>query len=143
VFAILETIVFTGLKALAALAVAALAWGWYRLLSRRERAAGIVVAHSEGAWRHRSFPRPAAMRQGSSAAIVAFTAADGTRHEVPFYYQSGVSDYSAGQRVTVAYQRDNPHNAVIDEGPASYTDMVFATVVVVVLAVWFAVDRLF
>ena len=48
-----------------------------------------------------------------------------------------------GQRVTMAYQRSNPRNAVIDEGRANYTDMIFATAVVVVMAVWYVADRLF
>lgn len=144
VFEILEAIVMTGLKVLATLVVLALAWGWYRLLMRRERAPGVVVAHQQGEWRRRKLPRPAAWRQDSSTALVAFTAGDGTEHEVPFHYQSGVGDdYAEGQDVTVAYQRSNPRNAVIDEGRANYTDMVFATAVVVVLAVWFVADRLF
>ena len=144
VFAILEAVVFTGLRILALAVVLALAWGWYRLLMRRERAAGVVIAHAEGQWRRRRHPRPAAWRQDSNTALVAFTAADGAEHEVPFYYQSGVGDdYVEGQAVTVIYQRSNPRNAVIDEGRANYTDMIFATVVVVVFAVWYAVDRLF
>ena len=134
----------TGLRVFATLVVLALAWGWYRLLMRRERAPGVVVAHHEGQWRRRKLPRPAAWRQGSSAALVAFTDGDGTEHEVPFHYQSGVwDDYAQGQRVTVVYQRTNPRNAVIDEGRANYTDMIFATVVVVGIAVWFLVDRFF
>ena len=142
VFEILEAIVMTGLRVLATLVVLALAWGWYRLLVRRERAPGVVVAHQEGRWRRRTLPRPAAWRQGSSTALVAFTAADGTDHEVPFYYQSGVGDdYAEGQRVTVAYQRGNPRNAVIDEGRANYTDMIFATTVVVGRAAWYVADR--
>ena len=63
---------------------------------------------------------------------------------VPFHYGSGVGDdYVEGQRVTMAYQRSNPRNAVIDEGRANYTDMIFATAVVVVMAVWYVADRLF
>jgi hypothetical protein len=144
VFALLEALVFTGLKVLATLVVLALAWGWYRLLMRRERAAGVVVAHVEGQWRRRKNPRPEAWRQASSTARVAFTAADGFEHEVPFHYQSGAGDdYAEGQRVTVVYQRGNPRNAVIDQGRANYTDMIFVTVVVVVAAVWWAADRLF
>ena len=143
-FAVLETLVMTGLRVLATLAVLALAWGWYRLLMRRERAAGVVVEHREGGWRRRKLPRPSVWRQGSSTARIAFTAGDGSEHEVPFHYQSGAGDdYAEGQRVTVVYQRSNPRNAVIDEGRANYTDMVFATVVLVVLAVWYAADRFF
>ena len=143
-FAVLETLVFTGLRVLATIVVLALAWGWYRLLIRRERAAGVVVAHREGAWRRRKNPRPAVWRQGSSSALIAFTAADGTEHEVPFHYQSGVgSDYAEERRVTVVYQRSNPRNAVIDEGRANYTDMIFPTVVVLGMAIWYAVDRFF
>lgn len=67
-----------------------------------------------------------------------------TKYEVPFHYQSGAwDDYAEGQRVTVAYQRSNLRNAVIDEGRANYTDMIFATAVVVVVAIWYAADRLF
>lgn len=134
----------TGLRAFAALVVLALAWGWYRLLMRRERAPGVVIAHQQGAWRRRKFPRPAVRRQGSSTALISFMAADDTEYEVPFHYQSGVGDdYAEGQLVTVAYQRSNPRNAVIDEGRANYTDMIFATAVVVVVAVWYVADRLF
>jgi hypothetical protein len=144
VFAYLEALVMTGLRVFATLVALALAWGWYRLLTRRERAAGVVVAHAQGQWRRRMRPRPAAWRQGSNTAVVAFTAADDTEYEVPFHYQSGAwDDYAEGQRVTVAYQRSNPRNAVIDEGRANYTDMIFATAVVVVFAVWYAADRLF
>ena len=50
-------------------------------------------------------------------------------------------DYAEGQLVAVAYQRSNPRNAVIDEGRANYTDMIFATVVVFAVAVWYVVDR--
>ena len=143
-FPLLEAIVLTGARVLATVAVLALAWGWYRLLMRRERAAGVVVEHAQGRWRRRKLPRPAVWRQGSNTAIVAFTAADGSEHEVPFHYASGVwDDYAEGQRVIVAYQRSNPRNAVIDEGRASYTDMIFATAVIVVLAVGYAADRLF
>ena len=143
-FALLEALVATGLRLLATLVVLALAWGWYRLLMRRERAAGVVVGHQQGEWRRRKLPRPAAWRQGSSTALIGFTAADGYEYEVPFHYQSGVgNDYAEAQRVTVAYQRSNPRNAVIDQGRANYTDMIFATAVVVVLAVWYAADRLF
>ncbi len=143
-FALLEALVVTGLKVFATLVVLALAWGWYRLLMRRERAAGVVVAHRQGQWRRRKLPRPAVQRQGSSTALIAFTAADDTEYEVPFHYASGAwSDYAEGQRVTVAYQRSNPRNAVIDEGRANYTDMIFATAVVVVVAVWYLADRLF
>ena len=134
----------TGLKIFATLVVLALVWGWYRLLMRRERAPGVVVSHRQGKWRRRKLPRPAVWRQGSSTAVVAFTAADDTEHEVPFHYASGAGDdYAEGQLVTVAYQRSNPHNAVIDEGRANYTDMIFATVVVVVVAVWYVADRVF
>jgi hypothetical protein len=144
VFAVFEALVLTGLRVLVALVVVALAWGWYRLLMRRERAAGVVVSHQQGRWRRRTFPRPAAWRQDSSTALVAFTAADDTEYEVPFYYASGAwHDYAEGQRVTVAYQRSNPRNAVIDQGRANYTDMIFATAVVVGVAVWFVIDRLF
>ena len=144
VFVVLEAIVMTGLRVFVALVVLALVWGWYRLLMRRERAPGVVVSHQQGEWRRRKHPRPAAWRQGSNTARVAFTAADGEEYEVPFYYPSGVGDdYAEGQRVTMAYQRSNPRNAVIDEGRANYTDMIFATAVVVVLAVWYAADRLF
>jgi hypothetical protein len=144
VFAFLEALVTTGLRVFATLVVLALAWGWYRLLMRRERAAGVVVAHRQGSWRRRKLPRPAAWRQDSSTALVAFTAADGTDYEVPFHYASGGwDDYAEGQRVTMAYQRSNPRNAVIDEGRANYTDMIFATAVVVVVAAWYVADRLF
>jgi hypothetical protein len=142
VFSILETVVIAGLRVLSTLVVLALAWGWYRLLMRRERAPGIVVAHDEGRWRRRKLPRPAVWRQGSHTARVAFTTVDGEEIEVPYHYPSGTwHEYAEGRRVTVIYQRSKPLNAVIDEGPANYTDMVFATAVVAVLAVWFAVDR--
>jgi hypothetical protein len=143
VFAVLETFVFTGLRIFALVVVLALARGWYRLLMRRGRAAGVVIGHQRGQWRRRSHPRPAAWRQGSSTALIEFTASDGAMYQVPFYYQSGVGDdYAEGQAVTVLYQRDNPRNAVIDEGRANYTDMIFATAVVIAIAVAFAVDRL-
>ena len=104
----------------------------------------VVVEHQQGRWRRRKLPRPSVMRRGSNTALVAFTAADGTEHEVPFRYPSGAGeDYAEGQRVTVAYQPSNPRNAVIDEGRANYTDMIFATAVVVVAAVWYVVDRFF
>ena len=141
-FEILEAIVMTGLRVLATLVVLALAWGWYRLLMRRERAPGVVVSHRQGEWRRRKLPRPAVWRQGSNTALVAFTAADDEEYEVPFHYASGVGDdYAEGQLVTMAYQRSNPRNAVIDEGRANYTDMIFATTVVVGLAAWYVADR--
>ena len=134
----------TGLRVFATLVVLALAWGWYQLLMRRERAAGVVIAHQQGKWRRRVNPRPAVWRQGSNTALVAFTAADGAEHEVPFHYPPSAEDnHAEGQRVTVVYQRSNPRNAVIDQGRANYTDMIFATSVVVAVAVWYAVDRLF
>ena len=143
-FALLEALVSTGLRVFVALVLLALAWGWYRLLTRRERAAGVVVGHQQGEWRRRALPRPAAWRQDSNTAVVAFAAADGTEYEVSVAYSSGVGDdYAEGQRVTVAYQRGNPRNAVIDEGRANYTEMIFVTAVVVVLAVWYLVDRAF
>jgi hypothetical protein len=144
VFPYLEALVATGLRVFAALVVLAVAWGWYRLLMRRDRAPGVVAAHEEGRWYRRKYPRPSAWRQHSNTAWVAFIAGDGTEYEVPVDYPSGGGDdYSEGQVVTVVYQRSNPRNAVIDEGHANYTDMIFATVVVVGFVVWYVLDRLF
>lgn len=61
-----------------------------------------------------------------------------------FRYPPGaVDEYAEGQRLTVAHLAQQPAHAVIDERRANYTDMIFATAVVVVAAVWYVVDRFF